>query len=189
MRALSIAQRRRRGRLTLVAVEGSALQRGKGSRRVREQARTPVLGRTRRRDSGAALVEFAVLAPLLLLLLFGIIEFAWLFSQNLDVRHGAREGARLASVDSLPTTNAQDLANAICDRMDTVDRANTLISINATGDAIGDDITVQVSAAPDTLTGFMDAFVPDTLMLTSAVVIRAEQDITFGFPVVDQACA
>ena len=41
----------------------------------------------------------ALVAPFLLLLLFGIIEFAWVFGQNLSVTHGAREGARLAAVD------------------------------------------------------------------------------------------
>ena len=41
-------------------------------------------------------IEFAIAAPLLFLLLFGIIDFGWAFSQNLDVKHAAREGARLA---------------------------------------------------------------------------------------------
>ena len=55
--------------------------------------------RYKSRERGANLVEFAILAPLLIMLLFGIIEFAWIFAQNLDVRHGAREGARLAAVN------------------------------------------------------------------------------------------
>ena len=50
-------------------------------------------------DEGAALVEFALIAPILFLLIFGVIEFGWAFSQNMDVRHGARETARLAAVN------------------------------------------------------------------------------------------
>ncbi len=52
-----------------------------------------------RDESGAALVEMAVVLPLVLLLLFGMIEASWAFAQANDVRHGAREGARLAAVD------------------------------------------------------------------------------------------
>lgn len=138
-------------------------------------------------ERGAALVEFAVLAPLLILLLFGIIEFAWIFSQNLDVRHGAREGARLAAVDELPAS-AQEVADAICDRMDTVETTSTLISVDATGDTIGNEITVKVQAPPTTLTGIMSSFIPASLNLTSEVVIRAEKTISFPYPITDQSC-
>ena len=44
-----------------------------------------------RGERGASLVEFAILAPLLIVLVLGIVEFGWLFSQNNDVRHGPRE--------------------------------------------------------------------------------------------------
>ena len=57
----------------------------------------------RPRERGAVLVEFAIISPVLALLLFGVIEFGWAFSQNLDVRHGAREAARLAAVEERRT--------------------------------------------------------------------------------------
>ncbi|HUW00987.1 MAG TPA: TadE/TadG family type IV pilus assembly protein [Acidimicrobiales bacterium] len=50
-------------------------------------------------DQGAALVEFGLLAIPLFVILFGIIEFGWAFYQQLDVSHGAREGARIAVVN------------------------------------------------------------------------------------------
>ena len=53
----------------------------------------------KRGERGASLVEFALTAPFLILLLLGIIEFGWAFNQNLDVRHGARETARLVDVN------------------------------------------------------------------------------------------
>ena len=42
----------------------------------------------KRGDKGANLVEFAMIAPFLILLLFGIMEFAWVFATNLDVKGG-----------------------------------------------------------------------------------------------------
>ena len=46
------------------------------------------------RESGAALVEFAIIMPLLLLLVFGIIEFGRAYNAQNSLTHAAREGAR-----------------------------------------------------------------------------------------------
>ncbi len=54
--------------------------------------------RVRRRRSGVALLEFALVVPMLLLLVFGILEFGWYAKNSLAVSNAAREGARAASV-------------------------------------------------------------------------------------------
>lgn len=51
-------------------------------------------------DTGASALEFAVVVPVLLLLLFGMIEFGLIFQGQLAVTHAAREGARLAAVQN-----------------------------------------------------------------------------------------
>ena len=51
-----------------------------------------------RDERGAALVEFAIVMPLLFLLLFGVIEFAIAFNDYQSIRQGARDGARQAVV-------------------------------------------------------------------------------------------
>ncbi|MFP5333554.1 MAG: TadE/TadG family type IV pilus assembly protein [Acidimicrobiia bacterium] len=48
-------------------------------------------------EQGATLVEYAVVAPFLFLLLFGIVEFALLTSSFTGVWTSAREGARYAT--------------------------------------------------------------------------------------------
>jgi Flp pilus assembly protein TadG len=50
------------------------------------------------RDRGAAAVEFALLLPLLLLLLFGIIDAGRAINTQITLTQAAREGARLASL-------------------------------------------------------------------------------------------
>ena len=52
---------------------------------------------TNKSDKGATLVEFAVVAPLLFLLLFGVIEFARVAHGFTTVWSAAREGARYAT--------------------------------------------------------------------------------------------
>lgn len=155
---------------------------------------------TRRRgradDRGASLVEFAMVMPLLLMLLFGVIEFAWLFSQNLDVRHGAREGARLVAVNypdgpqsptPTPTDTAQtdEIVAEICSRMTAArDATVTLTSPNG---SVGDVAVAEVSAAAYALTGFLAWAIPDDLVLTSRVEIRVEQPAGWA-PVTDAPC-
>lgn len=48
------------------------------------------------RERGAAVVEFAVVLPLLLTILFGIIEYGWIFMVRQALQTAAREGCRLA---------------------------------------------------------------------------------------------
>lgn len=51
---------------------------------------------TSRRARAAAVVEFAVVLPLLLTILFGIIEYGWVFMVRQTLQSAAREGCRVA---------------------------------------------------------------------------------------------
>jgi Flp pilus assembly protein TadG len=53
---------------------------------------------THPRDRGATAVEFALLLPVLLLLLFGIIDFGRALNAQITLTQAAREGARLAAL-------------------------------------------------------------------------------------------
>jgi Flp pilus assembly pilin Flp len=62
------------------------------------------LRRLRRDESGVALVEFALVLPLLLVLLFGMLDFGRAFNYWIDSTHLANEGARWAVVNKNPGT-------------------------------------------------------------------------------------
>jgi Flp pilus assembly protein TadG len=55
------------------------------------------LTRRRRSAAGQALVEFALVAPLFFLLIFGVIQFGILFGGQIGLGNAAREVARYAS--------------------------------------------------------------------------------------------
>jgi Flp pilus assembly protein TadG len=55
--------------------------------------------RSLHREEGAAAVEFALLASILFILVFGIIDFGFAFHAWNDTSNAAREGARRAIVD------------------------------------------------------------------------------------------
>ena len=61
-----------------------------------------------RSEAGASAVEFALLLPLLMMILFGIIEFGLALYQQAILTNASREGARLGIVQSVPAiTNGQ----------------------------------------------------------------------------------
>ena len=53
-----------------------------------------------RDERGAAMVEFAMILPLLVLLTFGIIEFGFAFNTSSDVSQASRAGGRTAAIFS-----------------------------------------------------------------------------------------
>lgn len=56
------------------------------------------MARNAGRDRGAAAVEFALLLPVLLLLVFGLIDFGRALNAQITLTQAAREGARLAAL-------------------------------------------------------------------------------------------
>lgn len=72
-------------------------------------------GTAKQRRRGGAIVEFAVILPLLLTILFGIIEFGYVFMVRQSLQHAAREGCRLASLQTsqAPYTNVVARVNEI----------------------------------------------------------------------------
>ena len=50
-------------------------------------------------EKGASAVEFALILPILVVLIFGVFEFAIAFNNYITITHAAREGARRAAVD------------------------------------------------------------------------------------------
>lgn len=66
---------------------------------------------TRRR--GSTLIEFAVIVPVLLVMLLGMIEFGWMTKNRLQLANAVREGARAAALGK-STTNVEDLVRNRC---------------------------------------------------------------------------
>lgn len=129
--------------------------------------------RSRGEDRGASLVEFALVAPLLFALLFGMIEFGWAFAQNLDVKHTAREAGRLAAVDS---TEAE-IESRVCNN-DLLDSDNVQQIVRSGDTAVGGEATLTVSADLKQITGMFNWALGGVGTLSSTVEFRLEQEAT-----------
>ena len=55
-------------------------------------------------ERGVALVEFVLVLPLLLVILFAMLDFGRVFNYWIDATHLANEGARFAAVNKNPNT-------------------------------------------------------------------------------------
>jgi Flp pilus assembly protein TadG len=105
-----------------------------------------------RRQSGAAVVEFAVVLPVLLLIVFGILDFGRAMNYENDATHLANEGARFAVVNSNPGGGAS-LASWIKSQGDTSEmRSESTVCVSfptnaATGTSmqVGDPVQVTVA--------------------------------------------
>lgn len=63
-------------------------------------------------ERGAAAVEFALVVPLLLLLVFGIVQYGYMLTYRQAISQGAAEAARSAAV-SFGTTSSAKVALAV----------------------------------------------------------------------------
>jgi len=91
-----------------------------------------------RSERGASTVEFALLLPVLVLLLFGIFEFGLAYNSYLAVTHAAREGARMAAVGAYNEGTIRDTAYPARPTSITVSYPN--------GNAHGETVAVTVRA-------------------------------------------
>ena len=107
----------------------------------------PTARRFYRREGGAAAIEFALIMPVLVLFVFGIIGFGLAFMQVQTIRGALREGGRAAATGASATevrNHAFDSALGAIDSAGNVEvNPNTGTRPVCTPQNIGDDTTVS----------------------------------------------
>jgi Flp pilus assembly protein TadG len=102
-----------------------------------------------KRQEGQSLVEFAIVAPVLLLLLLGIVEFGLILFNQHVITNASREGARFGIVVETPRRTAAEIeavVDAYCaNHLVTFGTGGTpTTSVTFVGQTFGDDLTVEV---------------------------------------------
>lgn len=127
----------------------------------------------RRRDDGASAVEFALVVPVLLALVFGIIDFGIFFADSVSARSGVREAARQAVVGQCPTMAC--IADLTRDRIDPIAGGTTYVKVTAPGGwKRGNDVLVCTVVKVDGVTGLTP--LPNASTTRAKVTMRIEQD-------------
>ncbi|MCG3136427.1 MAG: hypothetical protein HJJLKODD_00260 [Phycisphaerae bacterium] len=68
-----------------------------------------------RRRRASSVVEMAVVAPILIMIIFGIIEFGYAFMTRQMLTNAAREGARVSAIQTV--TDEDEVRDAVRDAM------------------------------------------------------------------------
>ncbi len=122
----------------------------------------------RRPETGATLVEFALVAPVVFMLIFGLLAGSFLVYQNSALHDGATAGARMASVEATSASLVTSNNNQVCETGQPVSiwkavaQAAPLLTVNpaplceAGGDAtvltqgpdVDGDVNIKVNCTP-----------------------------------------
>ena len=123
----------------------------------------------RRSRRGVAIIEVAIIFPVLLLLVLGAIEYSWLFLKSHQVTNAARQAARVGALVGADSARvvvvAQDALNA-----GGMGAMNVQITVNPTEvlDIIpGDLVTVEV------LIPYNEVSLLDLLLIPTPTQLRA----------------
>jgi Flp pilus assembly protein TadG len=135
-----------------------------------------------KRERGGAAVEFAIVFPLLLVLLFGIIEFSLILYDKAMITNASREGARAGIVAQLVRMTEPEI-KAIVDKYS----KDHLISFGGGGSPetevswaagyppkFGDELTVRVTYPYEFLVFPNLSGITGPIQLTAITVMRTE---------------
>lgn len=125
---------------------------------------------------GQGLVEFALIVPLFLVLLFGMVEFgrAWMTKNILT--GAAREAVRVFAVTPTPYDNSAAISRAV-NILSSAGLDNTRWGISVTFDPIDNNIMrASVSYSfPVIIIGFIPGLPTNNIPLSTSTTMRREQ--------------
>jgi Flp pilus assembly protein TadG len=107
-------------------------------------------------ERGAAAVEFAILLPLLLMLVLGTIEFGRAYNAQITLTNAARDGVRVMAIANDPTGAKTATKTAAASVSTTISDADITLSTDAC--STGNQVTLTVSHNLSTITGIAGPF-------------------------------
>ncbi|PTL39145.1 TadE/TadG family type IV pilus assembly protein [Alkalicoccus saliphilus] len=101
-------------------------------------------------EKGQSMVEFALVVPLLIVLLFSIVDISRLFHASLTIDHAGREAARAASVQLSDT----EVMSAAVDNGSSISLSSSHVQVSPmeNGRTSGNKVTVTITYPVDFLT-------------------------------------
>lgn len=128
-------------------------------------------------EKGQAVIELAITLPILLLVLCGIIDFGWIFSNKMLVIYNSREGARYGSLVATETNATTLITTRVIDTTPEYlqDEITVVVTFSNPTDIRSGDVEVEVSCSIKALTPLTGIFIKDqTILLESSCVMKIE---------------
>lgn len=124
-------------------------------------------------NKGQALVEVALVLPVLLLLFLGMMEAGRLFAGYIELESAARDGVRYAAVHT--SASDSDLETVMKARLVMLDDSKVDFDIDRKSDASGESWTEITLAYPmDIITPLIGDLIGDPVNLSSKMTMRTE---------------
>lgn len=123
---------------------------------------------------GSAAVEFALVGPLVIMLLFGIAEVGLMLNAQLVLNHAAREGARRAAVDGGATAEVYSKIEN-CVRLGSIDPDDVDVYISPFSAGYGHTIRLRLSYEYPFKTPVLRAIAGSRVPLRAEVITRSEK--------------
>lgn len=136
--------------------------------------------RRTRGDDGAAAVEFALVTPLLFLVMFGMLQYGLYFFDTLGTRNGVREAARQGVVGTFPacgpsaTTDWAKLKCNVSSQIDAVTGPTAVKVVAPSGWVKGKPLIVCAVVESDGAIGLLP--MPDGGFITTKTAMSIEAD-------------
>ena len=104
----------------------------------------------RRGQRGASVVEFAIILPLVVWLIFGIMEIAFVLYDKTMITHASREGARAGVIFRVPAVPDEEIIEVVNDYLGTSlitfgEPQTATVIVTRDGSSAGDRLKVTVS--------------------------------------------
>ncbi len=126
-----------------------------------------------KKEEGQSATEFALVLPLILMVILVIIQMGIVVNAQLIITHAAREGARDGSV----TNSNMKIRESVINAAGTLDKNSMNISIQpSSGRKIGDYITVTVKYNPPIIFPGIELVFPNSISLRSSATMRIEKE-------------
>lgn len=123
---------------------------------------------------GAAVVEFAIVAPVLLLLVFGMIEYGRLVMVQQVITNATREGARRAVLDGATTAGVTTIVNDFLAASRVSGAVVTVTPNPPSSAAFGDPVTVSVQVPFSQVSWLPTPMFLSSTTLSATTVMRRE---------------
>lgn len=107
-------------------------------------------------ERGAVAVEFALLAPVLIMLVLGIMEFSRAYNVQISLSSAAREGVRVMAINNDATAARTAVKSAAIGLQPVLVDADIIVT--PTSCTVGVQTTVRITYTLSTLTGIAGPF-------------------------------
>jgi len=131
-----------------------------------------IIQRFHKKEEGQALVEFALVLPILLILLLGIFEFGNIFFSYLVIQNASRDAARYGTVAATDL----EMEQVIMRKTDVLKEDNITVTITPVESARtrGNEINVLIDYDVPLLAPLWNNFLPNPFPITAKTVMRIE---------------